>query len=69
MADILIIDDNMADAKFIEHAINSANPAATYKIFEDGREFVDYVETKESPSPRLVVIDIKMQRMGRKFIA
>jgi CheY-like chemotaxis protein len=62
--DILVVDDDDADAMMIEEALRSADAEVTVHRVGDGREALDYLRAPRGPRPDLILLDLNMPRMG-----
>ncbi|UQU63724.1 response regulator [Couchioplanes caeruleus] len=72
--DILVVDDDDADAFMISEALESSETHTTVNRVSDGREALDYL-LREAPyqdahRPDLILLDLNMPRMdGRETLA
>ena len=70
-SDILLAEDNAADAKLTIRALKEANVANTIVHVKDGEEALDYIfataayaNRKIENTPRLILLDLKMPKMN-----
>ena len=71
---ILVVDDDDADALMIEEALENAEMYTTVSRVADGREALDYLHRIEpyagASRPDLILLDLNMPRMdGRETLA
>jgi CheY-like chemotaxis protein len=68
--DILLVEDDPADALLIEDALLEAGEGRTLTQVTDGVEALDYLRDPERARPDLIVLDLNMPRMnGRELLA
>jgi two-component system, response regulator len=70
LAEILVVDDNLADVELILEALRSCNLANHVHVVNDGAEALDYVFSagkyfSRSPSlnPRVILLDLKLPKV------
>jgi two-component system, response regulator len=69
--DILIVEDNPADAELMTRALRRANLANSITVAEDGAEALDYllgagahVDRPNHGTPRVVLLDLKLPKVS-----
>jgi CheY-like chemotaxis protein len=60
---LLLVEDNPDDQCMVKRALRDI-PDLKIDIAENGREAVDYLFSREDTPPGLVLLDLKMPRMG-----
>lgn len=62
--EILIVDDNPEDAELTLRALRQAQFADAVHVLQDGAEALDYLLDDARPLPRLVLLDLKLPKVG-----
>jgi len=67
--DILLVEDDEADAMLITEALHEHAMARTVSQVEDGVAALEWLRDPERPRPDLIVLDLNMPRMnGRELL-
>ncbi|WP_377274453.1 response regulator [Peterkaempfera sp. SMS 1(5)a] len=67
--DVLLVEDDRADAMLIEDALLERGGARKLTHVEDGVAALEYLRDPENTRPDLIVLDLNMPRMnGREFL-
>ncbi|MFD5114103.1 response regulator [Streptomyces sp. NPDC058391] len=67
--DVLLVEDDPADALLIEEALQEHGMARSINQAEDGVAALEYLRDAEKPRPDLIVLDLNMPRMnGRELL-
>lgn len=62
--DVLIVDDNVADAELVVAALRGRLPSVTALVARDGAEAIAILENlPDSEKPRLILLDLKMPKV------
>lgn len=74
MVDILLVEDNPADAELIRQGFFECDVSCNLHVVGDGREALDFLHRQGkyagSPRPSVILLDLNMPRMnGREFLA
>lgn len=74
MVDILLVEDNPADAELIRQGFFECGVSCNLHVVGDGREALDFLHRQGkyagSPRPSVILLDLNMPRMnGREFLA
>jgi two-component system response regulator len=69
--EIVLAEDNPADAELILHSLEEARPGARVRVVHDGEEALDYLLCRGEhasraidAAPRLVLLDIKLPKVS-----
>ncbi len=70
---LLLVEDNEADACLVRTGFEIANPKHKLHVVGDGAEAMNFLQRHEpfadAPSPKLIIVDLNMPRMdGREFL-
>lgn len=67
---VLLIEDDAADAMLVEEALVERGMTRTVNRVEDGVAALEYLRDTTNPRPDLIVLDLNMPRMsGRELLA
>ncbi|RDG38324.1 response regulator [Streptomyces corynorhini] len=67
--DVLLVEDDPADALLIEEALREHGMARSISQAEDGLAALDYLRDPANARPDLIVLDLNMPRMnGRELL-
>ncbi|QSZ41408.1 response regulator [Sulfurimonas aquatica] len=71
--EILLVEDNPADARLTKEAMNDSKIANNLHIVEDGQEAMDFVRKlgkySDAPTPDLVLLDLNLPKKdGREVL-
>lgn len=74
MVDILLVEDNPADAELIRQGFVECDVSCNLHVVGDGREALEFLHRRDkfadSPRPSVILLDLNMPRMnGREFLA
>ncbi len=71
-AEVLIVEDNRADARLVEEVLKDTGAPLTIRVFprgEDALAFLKADRPANAPRPALVILDLHMPGMsGREFL-
>lgn len=68
--DILLVEDDDADAMLITEALREQEMARTVERAQDGVAALEWLRDESRPRPDLIVLDLNMPRMnGRELLA
>ena len=68
--DILLVEDNPADAELAMHALRSGNITDNISWVQDGAEALDFILCKgayagrSEQNPRVILLDLKLPKVG-----
>lgn len=72
-ADVLLVEDNIADQRLITEAFKDSNPQAVVNVVNDGVEALAYLRaagTNGRVLPDLIILDLNLPRKdGRELLA
>ena len=70
MLDVLLVEDNPADAELAVYALKESNLANRVKVLRDGQEAVDYIfrtgqyeNTGICDNPKLILLDLNLPKI------
>jgi CheY-like chemotaxis protein len=70
-ADILLVEDDAADAELAKRALSNSGLAPRVEHVTDGSEALEFISSTSlfvrkhaAPVPRLIMLDLKLHRMG-----
>lgn len=61
---IVLVDDDEDDRMFFSDALQEVDIHTELKEFENGKEFLSYLEEEGNPSPHLIFLDLNMPVMN-----
>jgi CheY-like chemotaxis protein len=68
--DILLVEDDLADAMLIEEALLQRGAARTITLVQDGIAALEHLRSPGLATPDVIVLDLNMPRMnGRELLA
>jgi len=72
--DILVVEDNIGDARLIKEVLNESKIYNNLYFVKDGVEAMDFLHStgkyKESPKPDLIILDLNLPKKdGREVLA
>src|SRR5262245_56112754 len=62
-AEILLVEDDMNDVAVAMRAFERHALQQQVKVLRDGAELLEYLEGNGHPSPKLILLDLKMPRL------
>jgi CheY-like chemotaxis protein len=73
-AEVLLVEDNIADQRLITEAFKDSNPQANVHVVSDGVEALAYLRNAGAagnvPLPDLIILDLNLPRKdGRELLA
>jgi two-component system, chemotaxis family, response regulator Rcp1 len=73
-ADVLLVEDNLADQRLITEAFKDSNPSANVYVVNDGVEGLAFLRRQgkhiNAPDPDLIILDLNLPRKdGRELLA
>ena len=63
-AEVLLVEDDSNDIAVAMRAFERHALGEHVKVLRDGAELLDYLEGDGHPAPRLILLDLKMPRLG-----
>mgnify|MGYP001104326928 CR=1 FL=1 len=63
IVEILLVEDNPDDAALAIRTLKKHHLANRMRHLEDGQEALDYLYDKSNPTPKLILLDLKMPRV------
>jgi CheY-like chemotaxis protein len=68
--DLLLVEDNPADAELTIYTLQKSGMANSVRVLEDGKEVLDYLfcegnykERRSTDRPRLILLDLKLPKV------
>ncbi len=62
--DFLFVEDSINDAHLVERILKKENLSDNYKWLKDGSEVLKYFFDEENPTPKFILLDIKMPKVN-----
>ncbi|MEH6680310.1 MAG: response regulator [Sediminicola sp.] len=61
---VICVEDDEDDRNMFKEAIEELNLSVRLKLFEMGKDFLEYLETTDDPLPELLFLDLNMPEIS-----
>lgn len=62
--EILVVEDDPDEEALLLRALQASNYTGEVSVARDGQEAIDYLMSDDNPPPRLIILDLKLPKMG-----
>ncbi|HKJ77159.1 MAG TPA: response regulator [Gammaproteobacteria bacterium] len=62
--EILVVEDDPDEEALLLRALKASNYTGEVSVARDGQEAIDYLMSEDNPPPRLIILDLKLPKMG-----